>query len=92
VSPEFGACVGCHGNFVFALSYANLVGVASNCGGTPYPRVSTAGGDAGADASMILLHTRAGLTVPCAFDNHPEFDDAKVDIFEAWIRNSAPNN
>jgi hypothetical protein len=94
VSPIFPAsCNGCHGNFVFALSHATLVGIASNCNGS-FPRVSSAGGDSGANNSVLLLHLTPGATAPCGF-NHPEpfaADAPQLVTFRAWIRNGAPNN
>jgi len=95
VSPIFPAsCSGCHGNFVFSLSHATLVDVASNCGGAAFPRVSSAGGDTGANASILLLHLTPGATPPCGFA-HPEpwaSGDPNLLTLEAWIRNGAPNN
>jgi len=95
VDPIFPAnCTGCHGAGVFTLSYGSLVGVASNCGGAAFPRVSTAGGDAGANASILLLYLTPGGSPPCGF-NHIEFgstSDPTLVILRSWIRNGAPNN
>lgn len=95
VDPIFPAtCNGCHGNFVFALSHATLVDIASNCGGAPFPRVSSAGGNAGANASVLLLHLTPGATPPCGFAHVEPWtaDDPNLLILEAWVRNGAPNN
>lgn len=100
-------CTGCHGGFsgltfseAPSENYSALVGVVPVCDGTlasTYRRVSSVGGTVAATDYSILMRfvdpSALGPIGTCGDDGHPQpLSPAELDIFRAWIRNSAPNN